>query len=212
MAVPTAFVETGILGTWVIAISAIWGERIRAALFKPRLRIDLVSASGEVTDQTLTWVDPKTGELATRTRRARYYHLRVSNPPRFPIAHSTQLVIVAIEVPGPDGTPQLVYQGPMPLPWRHSNMYPTIREVGPPAVADLLAVNADGELGLTPLIIVNNFPQKQTGPSRMWVTVVAESTERDSAPVRIAISWNGKWDPGEAEMQKNLKIELPAPL
>jgi hypothetical protein len=204
MAVPAWVSEIGIAGTWVIAISAIWGERVRAALFKPHLDVSLVSAAGESITETLTWVSD--GKPASRQRKARYYHLRVSNRRRFPVAHETQLAIEAIEMPGPDGTPHVVYRGPVPLTWRHQSLYPTARNVGPAAEAHLFAIDEDDDLKLMPLVVPNNFVQKQRGPMRMWVTVAAHALECDSQPVRVAIAWDGKWEAGEAEMLKHVRF------
>jgi len=52
MAAPAWVTELGILGTWIIAIAAIWGERIRAILFRPELRLALLNQLGEFVNET----------------------------------------------------------------------------------------------------------------------------------------------------------------
>ena len=47
MAAPAWVTELGIVGTWIIAIAAIWGEKIRSRLFRPGLHLALLSEVGE---------------------------------------------------------------------------------------------------------------------------------------------------------------------
>jgi hypothetical protein len=50
--VPTWVTEAGIVGTWVVGVLAIFGERIRAMVFRPKLHLALKSSVGIYTTQT----------------------------------------------------------------------------------------------------------------------------------------------------------------
>ena len=56
----------GALGTWLVAIFAIWGEWLRSRLFKPELRV----SKGEFSGNVATHLNGK---------RARYYLVSVQN-------------------------------------------------------------------------------------------------------------------------------------
>jgi hypothetical protein len=193
----------GVLGTWAVAVLAIWGDAIRSHLFRPTLRLDLLDPEGELIDQT-----KPTGEIVS----ARYYHVKLSNSRRFRFyaAHETQVLIVRVESPGLDGQPQVVHSTPLPLFWQNAALYPSSRTIGPEAIADLLYVGADHWLFLAPIVHPNNFPGHHNSPMRLWVTLQARSIETDSKLLRVEIIWDGQWDPGKEEMKKHLKISVPA--
>jgi hypothetical protein len=140
----------------------------------------------------------------SRTAKARYYHVRARNLSRAPAAHDVQIVITRIETVGPSGLPQAAYTGPLPLTWRHAQLHPVARTVGPDADADLFFVLENKPLEFVPMLTPNNFPIRHDGPVQLWVTIQARATEGDSAPLRLHIAWNGKWAEGEAEMGRHL--------
>jgi hypothetical protein len=80
MAMPTWVQEAGVLGTWVIGVLALFGDRIRAWCFKPKLRLELKSDVGSYSPQR----ERENGKEVTR--HARYYHLRVTNRAKYPKA------------------------------------------------------------------------------------------------------------------------------
>lgn len=212
-----------VVGTWLIAVLAIWGDKIRSLLFRPKLRVELRNSIGEFTRQTVRWMTP--AGLQERATNTRYYHVLVKNvsAARFPIAREAQVVITQLETQGPDGQPQPAFIGVLPLRWAHQEVDPTpSRSVGPERIADLLRILEDGNLGaatlsdrpagdpaleLTPMIYPNNFPHRYTGPTHLWVTVQARSLEADSPPLRMEIAWDGQWETGEAEMARHLHLK-----
>jgi hypothetical protein len=129
---------------------------------------------------------------------------------RFPAAHEARVLITQVENPGPDGRPQVAFTGMLPLIWSHQEMWPAARTVGPPAIADLFYVSADRSLVITSVLTPFNFPNQGsfTQTARLWVTLQAQSTEGDSKPIRIEISWDGQWDRGEAEMAQHLQLSV----
>ena len=90
--------EAGIVGTWVVGVLAIFGERIRAMVFRPKLHLALKSSVGIYTTQTAS-ASPDTIEhlLPPITKHARYYHLRVTNRAIYPTAQDVQVLLLGVE-------------------------------------------------------------------------------------------------------------------
>ena len=196
----------GAIGPWVVAIVAIWGEKIKSWLFTPNLRISLLDARGELIRGGVLI------EGQPQTHLTRWYHIRLTNESRarFPAAHDARVMLVRVEKPGPaDGPPQVIYQGALPLRWQHQETDPALRRtIGPEAVADLLFVSEHCIVNLTPLLIPNNLPANLTGEMKLWVTLQARSTEADSNVLRVEIAWDGQWDTGEEEMARHLVLRV----
>lgn len=127
---------------------------------------------------------------------------------RFPIAHDSQIFVTRLETIGPNAMPQVAYAGALPLKWKHGEFFSQLRTVGPEADADVLFVLENGTLVLTPLFIPTNFQAQHQGVTRLWLTLQARSNEGDSDPIRLEISWDGTWHPGETEMSQRLQISL----
>ena len=111
-------------------------------------------------------------------------------------------------MPGPSGNPQLAYIGELPLRWRHQEIYPLLRKIGRAIDADVFYVTDEPMLCFTPLLVRNNFRAEHRGATRLWMTAVAHGAEGASNVVRIEVAWDGQWDPGEAEMQRRLTLQV----
>ena len=111
----------GVVGTWVLAILAIWGDKIRSLLFQPKLRLELRNNVGELTRQTVHWMTPAGPQ--ERSSNARYYHVLLKNvsAARFPLAREAHVIIAQIETQGPDGQPRPAFVGMLPLRWASGN-------------------------------------------------------------------------------------------
>jgi hypothetical protein len=209
MEIPAWIALFGVIGTWLIFVAAIWGERIRSWLFKPTLQIELVSPIGERTTEKIIWIE--SGQRRERERPARYYYLSVTNPRRWPVANNVQIVITRLETPDPSGRPQIAWEGEVPFQWQHPQLYPLSRIVGPAARANFIVVADDTEeprkqLHLMLLVEPNNFKRSYYKETLLWLTVIARSNETDSFQHRFEIAWNGEWNPGDTEMSRHLKI------
>jgi hypothetical protein len=202
----------GVIGTWFIFSAAIWGERIRSWLFKPQLRLDLISPRGEHLTETITTIDPNADSpLRSYTRPARRYLVSVTNTNRWPIAHNVQIVIERLEREGPDGSPTPAWTGEIPLQWVDREIHPLLRTIGRPARAALAVVTDDStrgrkELHLMPLIEPSNFQRSYYARTHLWVTLMATADEADSQEVRLEIAWDGQWNDGDSEMAQHLTI------
>lgn len=209
MQTPPWIALLGVIGTWLIFIAAIWGERIRSWLFKPQLHIRLVNPAGELTTEKIISIE--NGDRKERERPARYYYLCVTNPRRWPVANNVQIVLTRVETPDPSGQPQITWQGDVPFQWTHPQIHPLSRTVGPPAQADFVVAANDTEdpqkqLHLLLLIEPNNFERSYYKETLLWVTVIARSNETDSRQHRLEIAWDGDWNSGDTEMGRHLKI------
>ena len=129
MQTPPWIALLGVIGTWLIFIAAIWGERIRSWLFKPQLQIRLVNPAGELTTEKIISIE--NGDRKERERPARYYYLCVTNPRRWPVANNVQIVLTRVGTPDPSKQPQIIWQGDVPFQWPHPQLHPLSRTVGP---------------------------------------------------------------------------------
>lgn len=212
---PRWVVETGVVGTWVVALVALLGPRFWAWWSRPQLRVELVNDKGDLEVETVSWVDVESGAGGAvripreRRREARYYRLRVLNERQASVVQDVQVVIDAIERPLPNGKLVMEYRGPLPLVWQHAPAFPQFRSVGTAAVADFLVVTEEQTLRLMTAITPNKYAEEYVGATQLWVTVAARGRERDSPPMRFRIDWDGQWDRGETEMQRHLTIADP---
>jgi hypothetical protein len=188
------------------AMSALLGVFIRT---RPRL---LVEINPDLPHRDLTMRPWRIVAGTQQMRKERYYHLRLSNARRggLAAAHEARVVMRAVEVESPDGSSQVVFAGVLPLRWSHHEMWPEARTVGPPALADLLFVAEDSSLQITPIRMPYSFPNlgRFLGPTKLWITVQAQSVETESRPVRIEVVWDGQWDEDENIMANHLRISI----
>ena len=195
----------GAIGTWALAIAALWGERVKFwfPFLRPKLTIERLGL-GERVQQTPSDL------------YARYYHLRVRNerPRQFP-AHEARVLITRVEIPGASGQPKPVFRESVPITWVRQELYGTVisRTIGPDETVNLLWVREDGWFQFEPVFPPpNHFPEAiQKGPANFWVTVQVQSIEADSEPYRFRVAWNGKWESGEKEIANNLVV-TPDPI
>ena len=129
MATPAWVSELGVAAQVVIAIAAIWGERIRARLIRPRLQLALVGGPGDLEPRALAGAGIVT---------VRYHRLQVRNLARHTVANEVQVFITQIERREPSGRIRIIPTGP--LAWQHEAVYPKARNIGHStiAVVDLL--------------------------------------------------------------------------
>jgi hypothetical protein len=184
----------GVASSIAVAIAAIWGEKMRAALFKPDLHLALVSSAGQRENSDIASV--------------RYYRLRLTNHALHPAAQEVQVFLIRMDLRGPDGQPQTIFKGALPLPWQYQALYPNARTIGHKTVADVDLFFVSPELlQLTTVFDPPNFAAKMQGSEQhFWVTVIARGLNGESASLRLKIDWDGRWEHGDHEMGSHLKI------
>ncbi len=192
------------IGTLAAVIVALFGERIRAKLFTPRLELTFDNPRGDATPVTL--VAPS-GE--SRQESARYYRLRVSNHKRWPKATQVRVQLTRLEEAGPDGQLFLKWAGEVPLEWTHQQIVPLERTIGPSATCDLRSIVRGKWLNLHPIIMPGNLADlaPRRSAADITVSVRVTSSEVDSPMNRYRISWDGNWHDGEAEMAQHLILK-----
>jgi len=203
MALPAWVAELGIAAQVVIAVAAIYGEKIRARLSRPRLQIKLLEGVGDLEPRQL----PGGGSIAT----VRYHRLHIRNGARHSVANEVQVFITKIERLEPTGNRRVTFTGAVPLAWQHQALYSHARNVGYSTVAsvDLLYLSAEF-IHLTPIVEPAPISLGDTmrGPQHFWITVVARGLNAASAPVRLEVQWDGEWHTADADLSKHFSISL----
>jgi hypothetical protein len=189
----------GVVGTWIVAALAVWGEGLTSVFFRPKLRIELLGLSIPVKQNN--------------EKTARYYRLKVTNARRTrqSAAHDVRLLITRVEEPDAGGDPRRVFDEMLPLLWERQEVLPLTHTVGADAHAPLFFVREDGVFEFTPVVKPNHFKASYQGRTLLWVTLCATSNERDSPSLRVKIEWDGQWQFGEAEMKAHVKVSIDPP-
>ncbi|MBV9553299.1 MAG: hypothetical protein JO032_10950 [Alphaproteobacteria bacterium] len=184
MALPAWVAELGIAAQVFIAFAAVYGEKIRGRLAKPRLHIVLAQAEGER--------EPR--EIGGAVMMVGYHRLHIRNGMRYSVANEVQAFATKIERLQPTGDIQTEFSGAAPLSWQHQALYPSARNIGHTTIAsvDLLYVTADE----VHLASVEPKPESLGGGWRgevhVWITVIARGLNAESMPVRLQIRRGGE--------------------
>ena len=192
---PWQAILIGAAGTWVVAILAIWGEKIRLWLFKPTLDIGQGEFSGTMARHA--------GD-----RSARYYKLPVRNPKRFPAAHEVQLVLTRIEKSGAHG-PEIIFDEIMPLWWDRQELEApseTHNRYGPLCVP--LFHTGRRLAGVYASKLACSFPARTSGRHNALGDVADSSIEADSRSTRLKIDWNGQWRSDKIGLSTNCRVTV----
>lgn len=184
MAVPAWVSELGIAAQVFIAVAAIYGEKIRERLSRPRLHVVLPNYEG----------DREPAQIGGSIVTVSYHRLHVRNTMRYSIANEVQVFITKIERLEPTGEIQTEFSGAAPLAWQHQALYSNARNIGHTTVAsvDLLYVSPEA----IHLAAAEPAPESLGGGMRgeqhFWITVVARGLNAESKPVRLEIRREGE--------------------
>jgi hypothetical protein len=193
------------LFTFGVVIVALFGDVFRKKIFPPLLSLKILHPEGEKTPiRLITTTEEGTKE---REEDARFYPIQVSNQRRWSPANQTQVSLVRLEEPGPGGEWQVTWSGDIPMRWRHQEIHPTSRTIGPTADCDLCSVIKGKWLELLPLLSPLNLKLKWREGTTIIVSLQAKSNEGDSPIVRIKIAWDGEWEDGDQEMKHHLVVK-----
>ncbi len=196
------------IAMFLAVVVALFGDWIRARLFKPKLQLTLEKPRGVVADVGITSRDPEEGGVKVRKEAARYYHLRVSNVRRWPPATQVGVHLLRIDQLGPDGEFRPTWNGEIPLLWQHSEVMPAFRTIGPAVNCALCSVVRGKWVGLHPLVMPQPFVDQYRAPANLRLQLQARSIERDSDHILIEIAWDGEWEDGEAEMARHMVVSV----
>jgi len=189
------------IGTFIVAILAIWGDKIRARLAAPKLKLALHDPGGDLT-------------VRGNQRKAIYYHIELTNERTWSPAKRVRVLLTGIEKRRPNGTfspePLMI---PLQLAWAFSLRFPQFHEllptIGTARICDLGFLDEGAErFTLSPYVVPNNFRGYVSAGESMRVSLVASGDNYESrSPLCLEISWDGKWSSDSDEMQRHLVIK-----
>ena len=123
--------------------------------------------------------------------------------------------ILSLAKPDSGGLFQVDWAGHgIPLCWSHQLYKPTTLTIPPSDEVDLFSVQKESDLGgphtfkLHPLFRSFNLQADWTEPCKIAIVVQAKSLDGDSPPLRLEISWDGKWSDDAAQMKRHLTWEV----
>ena len=187
----------GALGPILVALVAVYGDRIRARLFGPRLAFDLEDASGH---------------LAHRADGSKtiYYHIKVNNGKRRDPARNVRVVCIGIAKKAADLSfvaERVVY--PVPLTWTPADCTSAWQTVAGSSTCDLgYLEEAGGQFKLAHCFWPDGFPGYICANGAMRVTLAAEGDNvYSSAECEIEIAWDGVWEESANERTKHLVVK-----
>lgn len=191
------------IATVAAVIVALFGDRIRASMFKPKLKLELKEPLGSKTETTL-------GE--NKSAPSRYYHLSVTNKIRWPKAHNVQVFLSLIETPGPDGEFRTAWVGDVPMRWQFQEFNPLKETIGSTKFCDLCEVTKGKWLQILPVFVPNALRHRfrihdEPAKPRMRLTLQARSDESDSEPILVEIAWDKEWYDGDREMADHFIVK-----
>jgi hypothetical protein len=177
----------------VVALLAFWVPK----WIRPVLTLRLASREG-VHQRVRVTAPDGTG----RDGAGRYFHLRVTNERRYVKAHNVQVVLLRLEEHNGDQYVDRWAGGNgIPMVWQHEHATGRVRNVGPPAYADLCHVlqGPPGEedrakwLALAAVFLPYGEDPVRRQPCRLRLTLQAQSDEADSDPLLVLVRWDGRW-------------------
>jgi len=144
------FVAAGTIGAVLVAL---FGDWIKYKLFSTQLELALTNPLGTRAPVRLLF------EGQARLEGARYYHVRVSNPRRWPPATQVQVYLLQVEQPGPDGEWQTKWAGECPVQWSFSKIRPIAPTIGAAIDCDLCSVVKDKWVELSLLVTPSSMAE-----------------------------------------------------
>jgi len=179
------------VGTILVAISAVYGDLLRAKLIGPKLKIIPYNLRGDPT--TVTEYDPST-KKPTKSYTAYYYHLKAVNSRRFIPAKNCRVMLRQLHRLGPDREfhPEVMivhYQ----YVWAPAEWAPVFQTVADEAVLDFGRIS-QGDL-FRPTLYAWGFNFKgfvNPGDSvRFSLQIVADNYVSPRMQI-FQVDWNGK--------------------
>ncbi len=172
---------TGI-GTILVATAAIYGDRIRARLEKPKLRIIPYNLRGSL------------AEVLSGTTVIRYHLKVINDKPKYP-AKNCRVLLKEIHSLGQDG---MFHKDDFPIPrqfkWAPSPSTPYLVTVHKEQILDLGQLSLENETSFIPIIfdLPNLFPGFiEANETKEYHLVIAADNFASSKDYVLRITWNG---------------------
>ena len=178
-------------------VVALFGDKIRASLVPPRLVLTPKEPRG-----LKSRIIVGRGDEAFETD-ARWYFARVENLRRWTPADGVYIFVIGIEEKDASGTFRGRWKGEMPLKWRHGqDLLP--RNIGHAAECDVCSVIKNPlVLHFHPVIDTDEWKAHYAEPCSLRLTLQAKGVKVDTIPLRLEISWDGKWSDDADDMAQH---------
>ncbi len=185
------------IGTVVVAILAIWGDKIRSVIAAPNIVFGLRNSKGNLT-------------LRANNKRTIYYHLELINKREWSPASHVRVLVIGIEKKRPDGTffPETLV-APLQLTWAFPEFHELLPTITKNDVCDLGFLDEGSQrFELSLYIKPNNFKgYVEPGQSMRVKIIVSGHNYESKTPKILEISWDGNWSSDLDEIQKHLVIK-----
>jgi len=181
-----------ILGA-ILAILAIWGDRVRHWCTPPKLKVSLRSRATKV-------------EVISE-QKTRYLHLVVSNSN--PWNHATGVKVFVTKIERTDAGSIDVYDtGSIPLKWQFSayGMNPT--SFGPPRICNLGCLVEGGVFQLATEFVPASCKTSIVAGVTMTVHIKAIADNVESPALILKLSWDGTWSDDDAVMSTSFSVDV----
>jgi hypothetical protein len=186
----------GAIGTMLAVIVALFGAQLRRLLLRPRLDIGIGRKRGVPFAECAGGGD----------KPARWYHLHVSNPRRWPPISSVSVILYRIEWRDGDGRFKPAWEGALPVPWRYPDTMEKTPDIGFARDCDLCVITFDGptdpvlRLTLGSYAGIEDRHTTYRGKTELRLALKARGLETDSRSIRVRLDWDGK-GPAETLME-----------
>jgi len=189
-----ALVAVGTIGAVIVAL---FHDYLKP---RPRISMKVLDTQGHLV--------PVSSQQGDEPSEARYFHLKVTNTRRGTRANGVQIFLTHIQKKGPDDRYSTYWVGDLPMRWRHQEVHPLQRVVGPDLDCDLCSVHKDGPVRLETLLVPGEFQREYfPGPNiDVVLTFQARSIEVDSKFYHVRIAWDGKW-PDQSVISTHLVVD-----
>jgi len=197
------------LGTIGVAVLAIWGDKIRATLAPPKLRIDFPDCDS-LRGHVARLSSPPGVTIAGGLPRVMWYTLKVVNERVWLTCHNCRVLLMGISRRGPDG----VYRPEsFPVPrqfwWAPSESTPREVSLGREHVFDFGFLGEQPEAVFRPTLYSepNEFPGYVgiKDSVRYSLAITADNFHSPMYQV-FEVSWDGMWSDNPDLMAKHLTI------
>jgi hypothetical protein len=207
MTIWTAFAA---IGSFFVAISAIYGDFLRSKFIGPKLKIIPYNLKGSQT--TRTEIDILTRKKI-KSYPAYYYHLKVVNYRHFVPARNCRVMLRQLYRLGPDREfhPESLVV-PYQYVWSPAEWAPTLQTVADEEVLDFGMIYEGSVFQPTLYVTGADFKGfvKPNDSARFSLQIVADNYVSPKMQI-FQVDWNGRWANTPEEMSKNLIISEVTP-
>ena len=197
------------LGTIAVAVSAIWGDRLRSR-FDP-LELTMIKPTPMADPTTFSIFSPLTGSPpGTPGTRVMFYHLTVINRRRWRAAENCRVMLVGITRRDPANIFQpMAMPVPMQLVWAPAEITPPSITITREQVLDLGFIVENDKNFIPRLYSTPNNFQGYVGPNEAVRYHLQIEAVNFTSPIYVVeVAWDGQWSYDPTAMERHLPIRL----